>query len=113
MIRMDVTAVGLNNILKKLDMTKIKINKEVQQIFEESKDNIVNNSKRIVRKKTGRLMRSIQGRVTNKSNKMIGIYVGTDVPYSIYIERKYPYLFPSFEIEKPRLIRNLKKINLN
>lgn len=113
MIRMDVTAVGLNNILQRLEMTKIKVGKEVQKVFEDSKDNIVKNSKRIVRVKTGRLKRSIKGRVTNKGNKFISIYAGTDVPYSIYIERRYPYLFPSFEAEKPRLIRNLRRIKLN
>ena len=113
MIRMNVTAVGLNNVLKKLGKVKGKINPEVTRIFKESAKNIEKNSKNIVRVDTGRLQKSIKSHVTNPNKNIIGIYCGTNVPYSIYVERKYPYLFPAMEMEKPNLIRKLQSIDLS
>lgn len=104
--------VGLNNILKKLDNAPNKITAEVQRIFEESAQNIENKAKSTVRVDTGRLKSSIKYRVTNKGKKMIGIIVGSDLYYAIYVERRYPYLFPSAEAEKPILIRKLQNMNI-
>lgn len=112
MVRMAVTAVGLNNVLKRLDFAKGRISKEVIKIFDESGKRVEAHAKRIVRVDTGRLQRSIHHRVTNRGNRQIGLWIGTDVYYSIYVERRYPYLFPSMEYEKPTLFANLRNLGI-
>ena len=112
MIKMAVTAVGLNNVVKRLNLAKGRLPKQVIMIFEESGKRVERRAKRIVRVDTGRLKKSIHHRVTNKENRQIGLWIGTDVYYSIYVERRFPYLFPSMEAEKPILFMKLKRLDL-
>lgn len=112
MIKMTVTAVGLNNVVKRLNLASGRLPQKVISIFEESGQRVERRAKRIVRVDTGRLKRSIHHKVTNKGNRQIGLWIGTDVFYSIYVERRYPYLFPSMEAEKPILFMKLTRLDI-
>jgi hypothetical protein len=109
---MSTTTKGLNKVLQKLKSKKRRMTEEITKIFDETGKSIVIKSKRIVRVDTGRLKKSIHHRVIIQQKRYIILWVGTYVYYSIYVERRYPYLFPSAESEKPILFSKLKRLKI-
>ena len=121
MIRLKMNAVGLNNLIKRIDKKRTKINKEIQNVFDDSSKNIYHRARALARVDTGQMRAHIKIRVTNRNNSMISILIYDDVKnrqgvnYSFFIEhgtikmRAYPFLFPSLEYERPVLISRLRK----
>ena len=118
MIKFSTKFQDVNKVLKNLQNKEDNIYKNIRNEFDKSANRIVIEAKKtIIRNNniiTGKLLNSIYANV--KERKKVGklssieLKVGTNVFYAIYVERKFPFLFPSFEIEKPVLMRNLKNI---
>jgi len=59
---------------------------------------------------TGRARSSTNLKINRDKGDVIGAEVTTSVNYAIYIERKKPYLYKAFAKERPRFIRDVKRI---
>jgi hypothetical protein len=117
-IKFDFKFKNTNTLIRHLERMQKTLEQQVEEAFLESAKTIETNAKKtIIRNNniiTGRLLRSITGDVKTrkkygyKTNFTLRAY--SRVFYAIYVERRYPYLFPAYEQERPRLMKKLKKI---
>jgi hypothetical protein len=74
-------------------------------------------AKQNVRVDTGRLRASIHteymghfGDLSIKPTNSLQVIVGTNVEYAVYVERRYPFLFPAFESSRSALISRISDV---
>lgn len=105
---------GLDKAQKDLIKYNLAKRGQIVALVEETGLNIQTTAKKAVQVDTGRLRSSI--RTLFKSTSGLSIEVGSEVKYAPYIEfgtstnKAYPFLNPAAENEKPKYLKELKKI---
>lgn len=142
MDRVTLDMSNLSDVFKSLDKLDVKIQAEVRNEINASALTIQSSAKRLAPVDLGFLRNSIYLKEESK-NKQLVFTVGAKAKYAPYIEfgtggqvsvpagyedlailfkgrnaatvniRPQPFLIPSFEVEKPKLIERLKKIISN
>lgn len=86
------------------------LNKSAKTIQDNAKKTIIRNNNII----TGNLLRSVTGEVLSERKYNVKAFFTLNaysrIFYAIYVERRYPYLFPAYEHERVNIIKNLQKI---
>lgn len=118
MVKIRFKSIGVNKLLNNIKNREDELYKKIKKEYISSGIRIVIAAKRTIIRNdniiTGRLLNSIKYTIKEKRRygkiSKIELEVGSVVHYAKYVERRYPFLFPAFEAEKPVLMRNLKNI---
>ena len=114
-----VKLVGLENVIKKLTKYNFLKQKQIKDHIAITALNIESKAKKVVPVDRGGLKSSI--RILYKAIDGLGVEVGTDLIYAHYIEfgtpvgtgengGPRPYLNPAAESERPKYLKELRKI---
>jgi len=102
---------GISRLERNLKVINERLNKDIQQGLKQSSNIIIKEAKRIVPVKTGRLRKSIKGRIKPRS-----LRVGSDVEYAPFVElgtrfqRAQAFLLPALQHSRLKIQRVFQKI---
>lgn len=114
MINMDVEFKGINRVLKNLTEYNKNIENGIREEFEKAgKITVLKAQGTLIRNdnvRTGDLLRSVDYEVDYKKFSSIELKVVAGMFYAKYVERRFPFLFPSVENEKVYLLYRLRRL---
>ena len=110
-----MTVQGVDRLLSKLEAMQDGGPKVVATAVTSSANNVANEAKSIVPRRTSNLMRSIHPDDLEVSDDKVTVDVGTDVEYAVYVERgtsrteARPYMQPALDKSRPVVQRDVSR----